>query len=371
MTGKRIIFTVTNDLTYDRRMFRICAALAENGADVTLVGRIRKDSILFNPELFNGHRLRCFFNKGPLFYIEYNKRLFFHLLTSDFDIACACDLDTAVAVRLAGWIKRKKTVYDAHEYFSEVPELQHRPFIKSIWEWIGKRTIPGFDACYTVGEELASLMSSRYGVSFDIIRNIAPVKSKPPFAVSDKPKEKILLYQGALNIGRGLEACISAMKLLPEWHLWLAGEGDITDQLKELSRSSRVADRVTFLGWVHPDVIPQLMDQARLGINLREAGSLNDYFSLPNKFFDAIHASLPSINMNYPEYANICAKYACALLINKVNVEKIAEAVQYLDQHPDVYQAMTDACRAAAEELTWENESKKLLEIYNRLAQGI
>lgn len=358
---------VTNDLTYDRRMFRICSALAEHGAEVTLVGRRRKDSKLFIPATFQGKRLRCFFNKGPLFYIEYNKRLFFHLLGSDFDVACACDLDTALAVRLACWLKRKKTVYDAHEYFSEVPELTKRPVIKKVWEWIAKWTIPGFDACYTVGEELAQLMGRRYKVHFDVVRNIAPSVHSGKAFPEQVVDEKILLYQGALNVGRGLEACIEAMAHLPGWKLWLAGEGDITEQLKELAQKIGVGDKVVFLGWVKPDNIPLLMKQARLSINLREAGSLNDYYSLPNKFFDAIHAGLPSINMNYPEYVRIIGQYPCALLIEEVKVDKIVAAIHYLDEHPEVYQSMKEACQAAAQVLTWENETKNLIEIYNRL----
>ncbi|MDZ4747840.1 MAG: glycosyltransferase [Saprospiraceae bacterium] len=365
MTGKKIIFAVTNDLTYDRRMFRICAALSSTGAEVTLVGRKLKNSIVFTPSHFRGLRFRCWFNKGPLFYIEYNKRLFFTLLRHDFDIVCACDLDTALAVRLAAWVKMKKSVYDAHEYFSEVPELTQRPAIKKIWEWIAKRTIPGFDACYTVGEELASLMGRRYKVHFDVIRNIAPTAASGQALLQRDADEKILLYQGALNVGRGLEACIEAMVHLPDWKFWLAGEGDITEQLKELAKSSGVTDNVVFLGWVKPDHIPQLMKQARLSINLREVGSLNDYYSLPNKFFDAMHAGLPSINMNYPEYATICNRYPCALLLDEVKVDKIVEAIEYLDQHPMVLQSMAEACGAAAKEYTWENEAKKLIEIYS------
>ena len=367
MTGKKILFAVTNDLTYDRRMYRICSALAATGAEVTLVGRRLKSSVVFTPGHFKGFRFRCWFNKGPLFYIEYNKRLFFTLLGQEFDIACACDLDTALAVRLAAWVKGKKSVYDAHEYFSEVPELTRRPAIKKIWEWIAKRTIPGFNACYTVGEELAVLMGRRYNVHFDVIRNIAPSPVSGKSVLQNAANEKILLYQGALNVGRGLEACIEAMVHLPDWKFWLAGEGDITEQLKELAKSRGVGENVVFLGWVKPDHIPQLMKQARLGINLREVGSLNDYYSLPNKFFDAIHAGLPSINMNYPEYVRIIKQYPCALLIEEVKVEKIVGAIQRLDQSPSLWQSMSDACAKAAKEFTWENESKRLVEIYGRL----
>ena len=367
MKGKNIILAVTNDLTYDRRMFRICSALAEEGANVMLVGRKLNHSISFAIHSFEGVRLRCWFTKGFRFYAEYNIRLFFFLWRSKFDIACACDLDTALAVRLASWMKMKKTVYDAHEYFSEVPELKDRPRVKAVWNWIGHQTIPGFDACYTVGQELATLMGKKYGVHFDVIRNIAPVlsaidKSKPPVT-----KEKVLLYQGALNVGRGLEACIEAMVKLPDWQFWLAGEGDITENLKALSKEKGVSDRVRFLGWVMPDDLPALMQKARLSINLREVGSLNDYYSLPNKFFDAIHAGLPSIHMNYPEYGAICHRYPCAVLIDEVHVEKIVETVQHIDSDQVLYNTMVAACYEAAKEYTWENEAKKLVEIYERL----
>ena len=74
---KRIYFTVTNDLTYDQRMHRICTSLAENGYDVTLVGFIKKDSVPLKKEKFRQKRLSCLFKKGKLFYAEYNTRLFF------------------------------------------------------------------------------------------------------------------------------------------------------------------------------------------------------------------------------------------------------------------------------------------------------
>lgn len=224
MLKKKIILAVTNDLTYDRRMGRICSALSDGGANVTLIGRRRENSLAFRPLKFKGYRFRCWFNKGPLFYAEYNIRLFFTLLFMDADILCACDLDTAPAIRIAAWIRRKKTVYDAHEYFSEAPELTHRPQVKAVWEWIARKTIPGFDVCYTVGEELATLMGRKFGVHFDVIRNIAPASLEEGLPYVKTHQKKILLYQGALNIGRGLESCIEAMPYLPDWVFWLAGE---------------------------------------------------------------------------------------------------------------------------------------------------
>ena len=368
MKGQRIIFAVTNDLTYDRRMFRICSTLAEAGADVTLVGRRFRNSDVFSPGMFRWKRLRCFFNKGFLFYKEFNIRLFFYLLFSKFDIACACDLDTALPVRLAAGMKAKLSVYDAHEFFTEVPELTGRNFIRKVWDFIGVLTIPGFDLRYTVGEELATLMNSRYKAYFHVIRNIPSyVQRRDDEEVVIKRDEKILLYQGALNVGRGLEACLEAMVQLPDWEFWLAGEGDITSKLKDQANKLKINDRVNFLGWVYSHDLPELMTQARLGINLREEGSVNDYYSLPNKFFDFIHAGLPSINMNYPEYARIVDRFPCALLIDKISPQLIAESIQHLDSNTVLYNAMVTACQDAAMEFTWTHEGNKLITLYNDL----
>ena len=364
---KRLLFAVTNDLSYDRRMFRICSSLAQAGYEVHLVGRRLKTSKPFAPGHFQAHRLRCWFVKGPLFYAEYNVRLFFFLLKYTFDVLCACDLDTAMAIRLAGSIKRSKTVFDAHEYFTEVPELTGRSMVKNIWERIGRWTIPGFDARYTVGEELAILMGKKYGVSFDVIRNIAPVIKSVVADTPDTEKDKVLLYQGAINIGRGLYACVEAMQWLPGWQLWLAGEGDITEELKNHVTALKLDSQVKFLGWVHPEALPELMKQAHLAVNLRERGSLNDYYSLPNKFFDAIHAGLPSINMNYPEYAAVCRKYPCAILIDEVDPQKLANVILELESHPLQREKLMLACREAAKEFTWDNEAARLKRIYDTL----
>ncbi len=367
MVGQRIIFTVTNDLTYDRRMFRICSTLAEAGAEVTLVGRRLRKSIAFNPGLFKTKRIKCFFHKGSLFYAEYNFRLFFYLLLARFDVVCACDLDTALPVRLSSAMKGKIAVYDAHEFFTEVPELAGRSFIRGIWEFIGKITIPGFDLRYTVGEELAALMGKKYNTPFSVIRNIPSSTQSIPHEHTDEEKSNILLYQGALNVGRGLEAILEAIQNLPFWELWLAGEGDITNKLKELAVKYGIEHRVKFLGWVFSHDLPALMNQAKLGINLREAGSLNDYYSLPNKFFDFIHAGLPAINMNYPEYKRVCSQFPCSFLIDHVSAKEIENAIHRIENNPDEYSRMTQACHNASLEFTWVHESNKLLSLYNEV----
>ena len=367
MTKRSIHLAVTNDLVYDRRMARICTALADGGYDVTLIGRRLPASRPFHAEAFKGVRLNCLFRRGPLFYAEYNIRLAWWMIRHRADIRCACDLDTAPAVRFAAWLSRSRTVYDAHEYFTGVPELTGRPVVRAIWARIAKWTIPGFDLRYTVGEELATRMSREYGCAFNVIRNIAPAPPMDMPVPGFADRGKILLYQGAINIGRGLHTAIEAMKALPDWQLWLAGEGDIDDALKAQARTCGVSDRVRFLGWVAPHDLPALLRQARLGINLREADSLNDYYSLPNKFFDALQAGLPSIHMRYPEYVAVCRRFDCAILIDEVNPDEVVRAVQSVGDDPARWSALASESRRAAAEYTWEKESATLRALYSTL----
>src|ERR1051325_5728203 len=138
---KRLIFTVTNDLSYDQRMIRICTSLANTGYDVLLVGRKKKDSVALQSQPFKQRRLHCFFQKGKRFYAEYNIRLFFYLLFKKADLICAIDLDTILPCYRISKLKGIKRVYDAHELFCEMKEIVSRPDIYKTWKRMEKTTV--------------------------------------------------------------------------------------------------------------------------------------------------------------------------------------------------------------------------------------
>lgn len=359
---KRIILTVTNDLTYDQRMQRICRSLCKAGYEVELVGRQLDSSIPLKQEPFKQTRLKCFFNKGKLFYIEYNKRLFLHLLFSKFDALCAIDLDTIVPVYLAGKLKNAKLVYDAHEYFTEVPEVIRRQSVKKVWQWVERTFVPKFDLCYTVSKGLSDLFEQQYHRPFHIIRNVPYGNT---IAAVEKP-EKYILYQGALNEGRGLEHLIEVMQFL-NIKLKLAGEGDLSNELRQLAQKFKVTDKVEFLGFVQPRDLDKVTAQAYIGIHTPENKGLSYYYSLANKFFNYIQAGIPLIGVRFPEYLSLNEQFNVAVLIEKPSVNEIKHAVDRLIADNSFYSQLQKNCLAAAGELNWEKEEQKLLSLYDRL----
>lgn len=357
---KSIICAVTNDLSYDQRMIRICTALAEAGYAVALVGRSRPASRPLLAMPFAQHRLACYFERGKLFYLEYNLRLLLYLLWRPFDALCAVDLDTMLPCLWAARLRGKPWVYDAHEYFTEVPELVRRPRVQAVWARVASYGIPRARAAYTVGPALAELLTARYGRPFGVVRNV-PVAGPAP---AEGAGSKIILYQGALNEGRGLEQAIAAMAMLPDAELHLAGEGDLSAALRQLVVRLGLSGRVKFLGYIAPHDLPELTRRARIGINLLENKGLSYYYSLANKAFDYVQAGLPSLQMDFPEYRRLNAEHEVFVLLDVLEQPMIAARLRQLLDNPLLYSALHRNCLAARKAWVWDSDREVLLAIW-------
>lgn len=357
---------VTNDLLQDQRMMRICSTLESAGYAVELVGRLKKESAPLPVRAFRQTRLLCFFQKGILFYAEYNIRLWVYLLRRRFDAVCAVDTDTLPACFLAAGIKGKACVLDAHEYFSEVPELAQRPLVKKVWEIIAALLIPRLRHCYTVGEMLAEALSDRYDVPFGVIRNL-PLRRGDPVSDRRPGTPFIILYQGMLNEGRGLEEMIGAMDRLEGVQLWLVGHGDLATTLRRQAAHLVQADKVVFYGFLPPEQLWAFTAKADIGINLLADSGLSYRYSLANKAFDYIQAGLPSIQMDFPEYRRLNEQFGVFACIESLTENAIAEAVTRLRDNHAYYNTLRRNCIQAAAVLHWEAEAPRLLRVYEEV----
>lgn len=375
---KKIILTVTNDLTYDQRMQRICTSLAQNGYNVLLVGRRKKTSLPLHPQLFRQKRLFMFAENGKLFYLEYNLRLFFFLLFTKMDAVCAIDLDTIFPCLYASKIKKIIRVYDAHELFSEMKEVVSRPKIHAFWLWVEKKTVPQFYYGYTVNHFIVEELERRYGVHYGLVRNL-PVRdiryelqitnyekqyslanSNPQTANLNLPTGNFFLYQGAVNEGRGFETLIPAMQFVNA-PLVIAGDGNFMGMVKELIAENNISEKVILLGSVTPNILKTITPQAYTGITIFESTGLNQYYSLANRFFDYFNGGIPQLCVNYPEYASINAEYDIALLIPDIKTQTISTGMNNLLADHVLYNRLKNNCDNAAKNLCWENEQIILL----------
>jgi glycosyltransferase involved in cell wall biosynthesis len=361
-TAKTIIFTVTNNLVYDQRMIRICSSLQNAGYRCVLVGRQFTNEIPLQKQVFEQKRLPVWFKKGFLFYAEYNIRLFFYLLFSETDAFCCIDIDTMLPSYFASAIKRKKRIYDAHEYFSQMKEVVTRKSVHRVWHGIEKRLIPKFKLGYTVSQSIAKEFKNLYEVDYETIRNVPLQQTQ---TIESAKKEKNIIYQGAVNEGRGFEGLIPAMKNVNA-QLHVYGDGNFLQQAQELIKKHGVENKVFLKGKFLPEQLKQITSTAYIGVNLVENKGLSQYYSLPNKFFDYIQHGVPQVTMNYPEYAVINNQYNVALLINYIEPVVIAAALNELLQNESLYKNLQQNCVDAAKHFTWHLEEKKLISFYKK-----
>lgn len=355
----KVIVSVTNNLVTDQRIERVCQSFHDWGFDVLLVGRTWPGNPAINRP-YQVKRFRLVFNKNFLFYAEYNLRLFFLLLFHKADILLANDLDTLPANYLAVKLKRCKLYFDSHEYFSETPEVYKRKFVRNFWLTIERLFIKGCDEYYTVSGSVADIYYSKYQLKFHVIRNV-PLRYTLP--ETKKTTIPVILYQGSINPGRGLELMIETMPLL-EAHLLIVGDGPELVKLKELVSRFNLENKVEFTGRLLPNTLRSLTSTATVGISIEEPLGLSYISALPNKLFDYIQARVPVLVSDFPEMRKIVSTYNIGMVLKKRTPEALASVLTKIIYEETLRKEWEVNLEKAAIELCWEKESLKLKELF-------
>jgi glycosyltransferase involved in cell wall biosynthesis len=371
--SKNVIVSVTNDLVTDQRVDKVCNTLVAMGFSVTLVGRRKTDSSSLPARSYETHRMRLLWEKGPLFYAEFNVRLFFYLLSKNSDLLVSNDLDTLLPNFLVSRFRRIPLVYDSHEYYTETPELAKRPLVKRIWKTIECAIFPKLTDVITVNDSIAGMYEKEYKVRVKVVRNIPRLvkihvtETRSSLAL---PLDKhIILMQGAgINIQRGAEEAVEAMQYLPDCLLLIIGGGDVLEFLKEKTRTLNLSEKVIFIPKQPYNKLREYTANADIGITIDKDTNLNYRFSLPNKLFDYIHSGLPVLASRLPEISLIVEKYGVGCFIENHDPLHIAEKIKSMLADTGKMAEYKANAILAAQELNWQNEEKVLINIYSNYA---
>ncbi len=374
MQKKSAIVSVTNDLVTDNRVRKVCDFLHTEGYVVTLVGRKLSTSLFLDEQTYKTKRFRLIFNKGPLFYLEYNLRLFLFLLLKKVDLLVANDLDTLLANYLSYKIKNCKLVYDTHEYFTEVPELIDNPFKQRIWFKLEKSIFPKLKNIITVNDSIAKLYSDKYHVKVKVIRNVSPtlkieyMKSRSELNL---PEDKfIIILQGSgINQKRGAEEAVTAMRNIEKAILLIIGGGDVLTTLKKMVDEFQIQERVKFLPKMPYQEMMQYTRNANLGLAIDHNDVLNHKLALPNKLFDYIQAEIPILSSKLIEVRKIIEKHNIGYVLeNELTSHNLSLKINEIIaiQKVEIHELKQNLLLAKKEE-NWETEVLKLKEIYDNL----
>ena len=368
--GKTIIVSVINDLATDQRVLRTCSVLNEKGFKVILFGRELKRSPSVSHIPYRTKRIKMLFTRGPLFYFFFNIRLYFFLMLTRADVLYSNDLDTLWANFKISGLKKIPLIYDSHEIFCEVPELQDKPAKKRMWEKLEESTVPYLKNCITVNQSIAHFFRKKYGTEFKVVRNIPVLFPDPKLRTRQELSlpldKKIILLQGSgINIQRGAEELVQAMQFV-DAQLLIIGGGDVFEELKKLVKQLNLGDKVMVKDKMPKNELVHYTYNSDIGVSIDKDTNLNYHFSLPNKLFDYIQAGLPVLASPLPEIKNIVSRYNIGTFIESHDPKHIAERINFMMNSPE-YRTWKENTKKAAAENNWENEKKALNELIENL----
>lgn len=369
----KILSAVLNNIETDQRLDKVCRSLLKFGYEVELIGATLKGKPLLDKP-YATHLIEMKNQHSMSMYAEFNKKLLFTLLNKvdKETILLANDLDSLLPFYLVSKWKNLPLVFDSHEIFSELPSLHNRPKTKKVWKTLEQFLLPKIKNFYTVSDSYAAFFAENYQVSPKVVRNV-PTRIRLNqkqnhifFPLPPNPTNKnVILYQGAINMSRGIDKVIEAFRHLDNEQLWIIGDGPKKQEYEQLTQKLQLTDMVFFLGRIKPELLKTITPLASIGLSIEEDFGLSYRYALPNKLFDYIQAQIPILGSPLPEIKKIIEHYQIGLLIENHTPEHLASKIKELlnkGREPFLEQLML-----AANELCWENEELVLKEIFEQI----
>lgn len=267
----------------------------------------------------------------------------------------------------------KKVIYDVHEDVPRqilskywIPPILRGLVAKAaaLMEWVAGIFLNGIVAATPAIAKRFPAHKTVVVQNFPILSEFSFIQKLP---YHDRPMQ--IAYVGGITAIRGAIEMIRAMEYLPEnlgARLVLAGTF-VPSELEATVRELPGWRYVDFLGWQDRQSVGALLGQSRMGIVVFHPEP-NHLEAQPNKLFEYMAAGIPVVASNFPLWQKIVEEEQCGLTVDPLNPEAIAEAIQWLLEHPEEAEKMGErGRRAVLEKYNWDQEAKKLLSLYRRL----
>jgi len=270
-----------------------------------------------------------------------------------------------------------RLVYDVYELTTELAYISRLE--RAGWRVLERFLIHRADEVIATGTYRAEYLSRKYKIAAPtVILNCPPRLAAK--ARNRALREKlgltddavpVILYQGGFIPGRGLDNLVLAAAHLDRGVLVLMGWGPLEAGLRSLVKKEGLERRVYFTGPVAPDRVVYYCMSASVGVVIYQRTSLNNYYATPNKLYEYISAGLPVVSSDFPALKEVVEGYGLGYTFDPDEPESIAAAINRVLADDQRYDTMRKNALEAARIFNWEIESKKLLDIYQRMSHHL
>ncbi len=280
----------------------------------------------------------------------------------------------AQLLRLQGF----RVVFDVHENFPA--EILYKPYMSAplrylaSWAYrLAEKVLASGVATVHVLEEIAR----NYRQPKTVVRNLPRLDPHVEPAGRGAPPRPRLVYCGVVAADRGPMTMIEAVRLLRHrgCDCELIFVGNVLDarlerRIRERINAADLTDRVRLIGPLPYARAMAEVAAGDIGLCLFEP-SPNNETSLPNKILEYMRAGLPVVASDFRKWREYVTATGAGLQVDPTSAAQVADAVEWILQHPDDGRRMGCAGRRAVEEAyCWEREEDKLLDFYRSLGTG-
>lgn len=281
------------------------------------------------------------------------------------------DVNTLPTSWLASVVSRAPLVYDAHEISTA---REGYSGVRRIVGFVEKVLLPRVAAVITTTDTRATYLARAYKIARPVV-----LQNRPRFVnvhrndkirarlglVNDWP---IVLYQGGLQQGRGLERIVDVAKELESAYFVFVGGGRLRNQLNDRVRSLGVEQRVFFIDTVSLDELPTYTASADVGVQAIENTCFNHFSTDSNKVFEYVMAGLPVVASNFPEIRKLIGEYKFGLLVEPGDSMALKDALGLIIANESLRNAFSERAHIAKKDLNWESQEEKLIDLYSRVS---
>ena len=364
---KKALITFLGNINYDTRCKNLYDTLTADGYEVEFLGF---DWLTKGFVEQQGNISIFKLKKGLLsisFYLKFIWYIKLKLISTRASIIFAEDIYTLPFAIIFGKLKHANIYYDSRELFGYLAGLKEKKSKQGFWKWIEKFFIKKADCVIVTGQMDGEFLKKEYGLkNILLVRNL-PRYYKPAVKLDlhshlqiEKAK-KIILYQGVLLKGRGIEKVFEILKDLPDHVFVIAGGGEFEEHYKNLATEVNINDQVYFLGKLTQENLPKVTTSADVGVALIENLSTSYYYALPNKLFEYIMAEVPVIVSNLPQMKEVVDKYDVGFAVDLDNKTELVTTIKKLTEDSSLRKSKKQNCHIASQELNWEKEVTNLL----------
>jgi glycosyltransferase involved in cell wall biosynthesis len=302
-------------------------------------------------------------------YLEFSFRVGSYYRSKDIDMINIHALSLLPLGYILKILYGAKLIYDTHELETETNGS--KGIRKKLSKWIEHLLIKKVDCVFVVSDNIADWYAMAYNLPRPIVVLNAPKLYTPPrsdqfrylFGIRDD--QIIVLYQGGLSYGRGVELLLKAFQQRNNDRVVLVfmGSGELERNIQEASEQ---LDIVFYYPAVPSKYVLNYTVSADIGIHMIQNTCLNHYYCMPNKLFEYAMAGIPVIVSDMKEMREMVENYQMGLVVKGEGGVGINKAIDDLIEL-DLNKLKKNALKAAKDN-SWEVQEVKMLNAYKSMS---